>query len=404
MQTWPFKSKSSDKDYTTVLTDDGKLGCNCKGYTVRRGDSVRECTHMRDVIKIHKFDVEVRGGEFVYVKNPQQQLPILSSEGVKVQNETAPSSDVPFGYIQPMLAEALLDGSELNYAEWLDAVRVMMDKYLAQGYVCEKKYDGHRKIVYVDKNGVRAWSRPKSGAGKVGLPSQLPSHIVKELRQLVTGRTEEQSAYGTYDCELVGGSETDMSSDVTRLDKEHERCLVIFDVLHLSNMKVPRLPSGNQTKLPYRSRRQILTHLFNLTGVGLKHVRLSEVIDNATFDHVKKIWDNGGEGAMLKDPDSTYQPGRRSTTWLKIKKLEPVPYIITGYEAGKNGPYSKVTLKEKNNPAIKTSAKTKNNAWLKRFAADPDKYIGEELVCIVRGRHPSGKPRHCMWDHLVNYN
>jgi hypothetical protein len=273
-----------------------------------------------------------------------------------------------------------------------------------RGWTCEPKYDGHRVVVAVDKNGVRAWSRPRSGAGPVGLPRQLPSHIVQELRRLVTGKTEEQSAYGTYDSELVGGSETDMSSDVVRLDKEHERQLVIFDILHLNNLKVPSLPVGNQTKLPYSARRQLLTQLFALTGTGLKAVRLATVIENATFADVQSIWDKGGEGVMLKDPNSLYQPGRRSTQWVKVKFKVPVPFIIIGYEAGKNGPHSKVKLKEKDNPAIETTTKTKNNAWLKRFAADPDKYIGEELVCIVRGRYPSGKPRHCMWDHLVNYN
>ena len=41
------------------------------------------------------------------------------------------------------------------------------------------------------------------------------------------------------------------------------------------------------------------------------------------------------EGLMIKDPNSTYAPGRRGMSWLKYKKpLEPLDVVVTGVEYG----------------------------------------------------------------------
>ena len=52
----------------------------------------------------------------------------------------------------------------------------------------------------------------------------------------------------------------------------------------------------------------------------------------AFFEAVKHM---GLEGIIAKQRDSTYQPGKRSDSWLKIKARQTVECIIIGYTRGK---------------------------------------------------------------------
>ncbi len=50
-----------------------------------------------------------------------------------------------------------------------------------------------------------------------------------------------------------------------------------------------------------------------------------------------ELVNQGYEGAMLKDPNGTYQPGQRSKFWQKVKMFEDNEYIVTGHELGQRG-------------------------------------------------------------------
>ena len=45
--------------------------------------------------------------------------------------------------------------------------------------------------------------------------------------------------------------------------------------------------------------------------------------------------DSGFEGIVAKRKDSTYQPGRRSSAWLKIKAVKTAEFVVGGYTQGK---------------------------------------------------------------------
>jgi ATP-dependent DNA ligase len=61
--------------------------------------------------------------------------------------------------------------------------------------------------------------------------------------------------------------------------------------------------------------------------------RVSGVVEDgpAFFEAVKQM---GLEGIMAKQRISTYQPGKRSDAWLKIKARQTVECIIIGYTRG----------------------------------------------------------------------
>ena len=59
-----FESDTSNATYTTRVMLDGKLMCDCRGWTIRKRDRPRECKHTREVAGDRET---VSDGEFLYV-------------------------------------------------------------------------------------------------------------------------------------------------------------------------------------------------------------------------------------------------------------------------------------------------------------------------------------------------
>jgi ATP-dependent DNA ligase len=244
-------------------------------------------------------------------------------------------------------------------------------------YVSQVKYDGVRVIVSKMKGQVRAWSRPKEGS--VGLPRILPPHIQDFC--------EKNLPEGTFDGELVFG-ETGKSYDVGNLEKRSQQSIVFFDVLRAGQQPL--------TDLPFYQRYQLLKQAICYEG---QCVTLAQNYEPSA-EQIKELWDKGAEGVILKEKNSPYKPGWRSPDWLKIKIEFYTTGTVTGYEAGKNGPHSKVLITS--DEGVKTSLKAKDNSWLKKFNLDPDKYIGMRVVFKHYGPTPDGKYRGpIIWDHVA---
>jgi len=73
--------------------------------------------------------------------------------------------------------------------------------------------------------------------------------------------------------------------------------------------------------------------LHNILRVS-DQVRLVDYFDGAGEKVYKAALDNGLEGVVAKQVDSTYQPGERSHDWLKIKSMRSDEFVIGGYSAG----------------------------------------------------------------------
>jgi DNA ligase-1 len=89
-------------------------------------------------------------------------------------------------------------------------------------------------------------------------------------------------------------------------------------------------------RLPLRDRRARLEvlGLDRTPGFGL-----AALVDAADADELTRLFveaqARGNEGLVLKDPDSTYAPGRRGYAWLKLKKaLTTLDCMVVGVEVG----------------------------------------------------------------------
>ena len=144
------------------------------------------------------------------------------------------------------------------------------------------------------------------------------------------------------DGELVpwrAGSVLDFASLQTRLGRvrpsrellaEVPVALVAFDLLHHAGEDLIETP------LRLRRRRLEALGLPDATGerVLLAHLDTARSARDVER-HFADARERRNEGLMVKDPDSTYQPGRRGLGWLKLKKaLATLDCVVVGVEWG----------------------------------------------------------------------
>jgi ATP-dependent DNA ligase len=288
--------------------------------------------------------------------------------------------------IKPMLAMPMHKGKINDWSDW----------------AIEEKYDGHRLIIYVNQDyDVQAYTRPRNRAG---FPSKemaervLPEHLRAELGTLPTG---------VYDGELLGGG---TSTDVTRLDLQSSLRVVLFDVpSHAGTYDERRKALAKALGEPQASRRYV-----TMTD----SIRLSKQSDVEQI--VKHVWARGGEGAILKRRASSYQPGKRSADWIKVKKCQHATLTVVGFEASRGTvrhpghPFAVVRLRD--DRGRETTVKTKDDHELRRFEEEWNKpwngprgvagarpitshpAIGRRLVIEYQDMTRDGDYRHPRWD------
>ena len=210
-----------------------------------------------------------------------------------------------------------------------DAAEVMR-RVGAEAWI-EDKYDGIRAQLHVQADGtVRLFSRDLND-------------VTRSFPEIVeAAATLASDAPLVIDGELVPwrqGSVLDFASLQTRLGRvrpsaqllaEVPVVLVAFDLLH----------EGGEDLLeaPLRERRTRLEALA-LPDRSDERLLLAHLASARSADQVDRQFDDArarhNEGLMIKDPASTYQPGRRGMGWLKLKKaLATLDCVVVGVEWG----------------------------------------------------------------------
>jgi DNA ligase-1 len=194
----------------------------------------------------------------------------------------------------------------------------------------EDKYDGIRCQLHI-------------GPGTGG-----PRLFSRDLNDVTISFPEVAAAAARLDGEMVldgelvpyrEGSVLDFASLQTRLGRVNPSpdlvaavpvVLIAFDVL--------RRDGVDTLDIPLRDRRAALEGLAlpEQTDGGLLYSHLATARGAAEVD---AFFDDArarhNEGLMIKDPESTYQPGRRGLGWLKLKRaLATLDCVVVGVEWG----------------------------------------------------------------------
>jgi ATP-dependent DNA ligase len=353
-QTFTFPSSSGGGTYTARIASDGKLLCNCKGWTMRRGTSARHCKHTKEIVKDRQV---CERGEFVYLADTKAAIALVPT----LSESAAPANH------RPMLASPMPE--RLTGAAF--------DHRFSSGWALEEKLDGHRVIVNIAGNGreVHAFSRP--APNKPPLRRALPPAMLAALAAL-------------GDCEPDGELVAPSGKAWDVVVKGAHLVFVAFDLLTADGISV--------MALPYEARRALL--LARLARLPAGQQSVSTVLsNNPTWTNVEAIWASGGEGAILKRIASPYQPGYRSQDWLKVKPEHSAVLTIIGFEAGKSGPYSAIRLRDAG--GIETTVKTLGNQLLRDISAAPHTFLGREVTITFQERTPAGLYRHGRFDHFT---
>ena len=235
-------------------------------------------------------------------------------EAVGAESQAATSADTAMGEpITPMLATLGSRDDIRDQDEW----------------AFEMKWDGVRVIATIAGGAVRLTSR-----GGKDLTATFP-----ELAGLGEAIDPDVLAAGetVLDGEIVALDGKDRPSfsrlqqrlgltrdrDVERARKDVTAQVMLFDLLVRGGDSLLRTP--------YRQRREALFE----TVSANEHVHLPHA-DHGDVDHAIDLSRHLQlEGVMAKKEQSTYRPGKRARTWIKIKNARHQEVVVIGWRRGK---------------------------------------------------------------------
>lgn len=186
-------------------------------------------------------------------------------------------------------------------------------KLKASQWAFEGKWDGYRLLVETDHGAVRVRSR--SGRDVTGEYPQLQSladdladhHVVFDGEAVVLDKSGVPSFHAMQN--------RGRSSRVE---------FWAFDVIYLDGRSLLRAK--------YSDRRKLLETLSSASNLIVP-----ELLPGDGADAVEHSLAQGWEGVVAKKRDSTYQPGRRSASWIKDKHWNTQEVVIGGWKAGEGG-------------------------------------------------------------------
>jgi bifunctional non-homologous end joining protein LigD len=188
----------------------------------------------------------------------------------------------------------------------------------------EVKWDGVRAICHSEPGRMRLHSRnllditPRYP--EVGRLNRALSHHRAVLDgEIVALDAEGKPSFGALQRRMHVGSE----ATVRRLAKDTPVTYIIFDLLWLDGHSL--------MDLPYTERRARLAELE--LGDGGRW-RVPDYVVGHGEQLLSATEQQGLEGVIAKRLDSTYQPGQRTPSWLKIKNTSRQEVVVGGWVPG----------------------------------------------------------------------
>lgn len=193
------------------------------------------------------------------------------------------------------------------------------------GWVFEVKWDGMRAVTFVDHGAVRVQSVnlrdvTASWPELTDLPAALAARTA-----VLDGELVATDASGTPSfSRLQQRMHIADPAEARRRSGDVPVTYVVFDLLHLDGHDL--------TSLPLQDRRRLLEQVLEPAPSW----RLSPLHDDGEA-LVAVAEAHGLEGVVAKRLESTYDPGRRTRTWLKVKTRRRQELVVGGWLAGEGG-------------------------------------------------------------------
>lgn len=224
------------------------------------------------------------------------------------------------------------DPEDIGAAEFPDPIEPMLAtltdvKHFGDetGWAFEMKWDGVRTLASL-------------AGGRVRLLSRRGRDDTAAYADVTAALSKVEVGTATLDGEIVvvdaGGRpnfgllqhriNVTKPADIQRLTAAYPAQLMVFDILELNGRSL--------LTEPYERRRQILEGLD--LGTAASRVHVPPIFDGDLAAAMEVSGDLRLEGVVAKRVGSTYQPGSRTGSWLKIKVLQEQEVVIGGWRPG----------------------------------------------------------------------
>src|SRR3989441_9830 len=181
-------------------------------------------------------------------------------------------------------------------------------------WLFEVKWDGIRLVTFIDD-------------GKVRLQTRAGRSVDDEYPQLQAITNMGSARQAILDGELVALDEEGRPSLQllqNRGSEEHPMQYVVFDIVYADGQRL--------FKVPLEDRKRLLRNIVRDSSL----LRYSEHVVGEGTAFFKAAKEKRLEGIVAKRLDSPYQPGVRSSAWLKIKAILQQEVVIGGFTAPRN--------------------------------------------------------------------
>ncbi|HTQ17120.1 ATP-dependent DNA ligase [Mycobacterium sp.] len=177
----------------------------------------------------------------------------------------------------------------------------------------EGKWDGYRLLVDADHGDVRL----KSRSGR---------DVTKEYPQLDSLADDLAEHHVVLDGEVVALNKSGVPSfnEMQNRSRATRVQFWAFDLLYLDGRSLLRAR--------YTDRRKLLETLS-----GATNLTVPKLLPGDGAEALQYSFEHGWEGVVAKRRDSTYQPGRRSASWVKDKHWNTQEVVVGGWRAGEGG-------------------------------------------------------------------
>ena len=188
-----------------------------------------------------------------------------------------------------------------------------VDKLKASQWAFEGKWDGYRVIVEANR-------------GRLSLRSRRGRDVTHEYPQFEALAADLADHHVILDGEAVALDDTGVPSFGEMQNRARSTRVEYwaFDILHLDGRSLLRAK--------YSDRRRILEALADGGGIIVPDALPGDGPE--AMEHARK---HRWEGVIAKKRDSTYQPGRRSSSWIKDKIWCTQEVVIGGWRQGEGG-------------------------------------------------------------------
>ncbi|HET7758041.1 MAG TPA: non-homologous end-joining DNA ligase, partial [Steroidobacteraceae bacterium] len=217
---------------------------------------------------------------------------------------SGPPEELP-GKLAPMLAES--DGAPGSDPRW---------RY-------EPKLDGYRVIAFVRNGSVTLRSR--RGLDLTPLFPEITAELATQAagQMIVDGEIVALDAAGRPSFNaLQNRAQLKSAAEIAAAQRDSPVVLVCFDLLHFEGV--------NLRPTAYLDRHRYLAQCL----LPAAHLQLVHVATDGRELYAASV-SNGFEGVVAKRVDGTYQPGKRSRAWMKIKAGQSAEFVIGGYTRGR---------------------------------------------------------------------